>query len=162
MDGPAHRDADELLDIVDDEDCVVGHAPRGEATVRRLCHRAVAVRVRDGQGRQFVHRRTAAKLLFPSRYDMFVGGVVGAGESYDAVPAPTPLFTFRYESPEHLWWLRVYEVRCDQPVAPQPEEVAWHAFLTDEELERRLDEWEWVPEGLEAHHRAAGHPYPPQ
>ena len=176
MDGPAPRDADELLDIVDEEDRVVGQAQRGEATVRRLCHRAVAVRVRDARGRQFVHRRTAGKLLFPSRYDMFVGGVVGAGESYDdaarreaeeelgvtGLPAPTPLFTFRYESPEHLWWLRVYEVRCEQPVTPQPEEVAWHAFLTDEELERRLDEWDWVPDGLEAHRRAAGFTHPPQ
>ncbi|MGK5643301.1 NUDIX hydrolase, partial [Streptomyces sp. URMC 126] len=52
------------------------------------------------------------------------------------------------------------------PVNPQVEEVAWHAFLTDEELDRRLTEWEWVPDGLAAFHRlrarrtAPGEPRP--
>jgi hypothetical protein len=39
------------------------------------------------------------------------------------------------------------------PVAPQPEEVAWHAFLTQEELDARLPDLDWVPDGLEAYHR---------
>ncbi|MBH5334097.1 NUDIX domain-containing protein [Streptomyces pactum] len=159
--------ADELLDIVDEDDRVVGRAPRGEATARRLRHRCAFVLARDGAGRIFVHRRTARKLVFPSRYDMFVGGVVGAGESYDraalreaeeelgvsGLPAPEPLFRFRYETPEHAWWSAVYQVRCDLPVNPQREEVAWHAFLTPEELERRLTGWEWVPDGLDAYRR---------
>ncbi len=36
---------------------------------------------------------------------------------------------------------------------PQPEEVQWHAFLTEEEVEQRLDAWEWVPDGLAAYER---------
>ncbi len=75
--------ADELLDIVDEHDQVVGQAPRAEAYAHRLRHRCVFVLARDAAGRVFVHRRTARKLVFPSLYDMFVGGVVGAGESYD-------------------------------------------------------------------------------
>jgi uncharacterized protein YhfF/isopentenyldiphosphate isomerase len=165
----AARAAEELLDIVDENDQVVGRLPRGEATARGLRHRCAFVFVRDGEGRIFVHRRTPGKLVFPSMYDMFVGGVVGAGESYDdaalreaeeelgvsGLPRPAPLFSFLYEGSGadagHTWWSRVYEVRCDLPVSPQAEEVAWHAFLTEEELERRLPEWEWVPDGLEAY-----------
>ncbi|MER7794065.1 NUDIX domain-containing protein [Streptomyces sp. NPDC097640] len=161
--------ADELLDIVDERDQVVGQARRADAMARRLRHRTVFVLARDGAGRIFVHRRTAEKLVFPSLYDMFVGGVVGAGESYDTaalreaeeelgvsgLPAPTPLFSFLYDTPEHTWWSRIYEVRCELPVAPQAEEVAWHAFLSEEELARRLDEWEWVPDGVEAYRRLA-------
>lgn len=119
----------------------------------------------------FVHRRTAQKLVFPSLYDMFVGGVVGAGEAYDdaalreaeeelgvsGLPRPTPLFGFLYEgtgaAAGHTWWSRVYEVRCDLAVAPQVEEVAWHAFLTERELEDQLPRRAWVPDGLEAYHR---------
>jgi len=163
----AARSADELLDIVDERDRVVGQARRAEAYARRLRHRTAFVLVRDAADRIFVHRRTARKLVFPSAYDMFVGGVVGAGETYDeaarreaeeelgveGLPAPTPLFRFLYETPEHAWWSAVYEVRCDQPVHPQPEEVAWHAFLTETELEARLPEWTWVPDGLAAYHR---------
>lgn len=68
-------------------------------------------------------------------------------------PAPTPLFRFLYESPEHTWWSAVYEVRCAPPVDPQPEEVAWHTFLTEAELADRLAGWPWVPDGLAAYHR---------
>lgn len=75
--------ADEILDIVDENDVVVGQSPRGEAYARGLRHRCVFIQARDAGGRLFVHRRTPTKLVFPSLYDMFVGGVVGAGESYD-------------------------------------------------------------------------------
>jgi len=155
----------EILDIVDTHDRVVGTATRADATANRLRHRVAAVLVRDSHGRVFVHRRTATKSLFPSLYDMFVGGVVQAGETYAAaalreateelgvtgLPDPVPLFTFLYESPQHAWWTRVHEVRWDGPVRPQAEEVAWHAFLTAEELRRRLGEWEWAPDALEAY-----------
>ncbi|MCT2588884.1 NUDIX domain-containing protein [Streptomyces sp. N2-109] len=161
------RSADEVLDIVDEHDRVVGQAPRGEATARRLRHRSVSVRVRDPEGRIFVHQRTPVKLIFPSMYDVVVGGVVGAGESYDeaalreaeeelgvsGLPTPQWRCHFLYETPEHSWFLNVYEVVCPLPVAPQPEEVQWHAFLTDEELARRLPGWDVVPDGLECHRR---------
>ncbi|MEV4535992.1 NUDIX domain-containing protein [Asanoa sp. NPDC049518] len=165
-DQPA-RSADELLDIVDEHDRVVGQAPRQEAYTNRLRHRCVFVLVRDAEGRIFVHRRTARKLVFPSLYDMFVGGVVGAGESYDeaalreaeeelgvsGLPAPVLLFKFLYETSEHAWWSAVYETRCTSPVNPQADEVAWHAFLTVGEVERRLAEWTWVPDGMDAYRR---------
>ncbi|MFI5770705.1 NUDIX domain-containing protein [Streptomyces sp. NPDC051658] len=159
--------SDEILDIVDENDVVVGQAPRGEATARGLRHRCVFIEARDAEGRLFVHRRTPGKLVFPSRYDMFVGGVVGAGESYDeaalreaeeelgvsGLPRPEPLFKFLYEHAGHSWWSYVYQVRCELPVNPQVEEVAWHTFLTDDELARQIGDREWVPDGLAAYHR---------
>jgi hypothetical protein len=71
------------------------------------------------------------------------------------LPRPEPLFRFLYEAPETglSWWSAVYEVRCVLPVRPQVEEVAWHGFLTEEELAGRLGEWEWVPDGLAAWER---------
>ncbi|MFG2967155.1 NUDIX hydrolase [Streptomyces sp. NPDC048288] len=157
--------ADEILDIVDEHDQVIGQSPRGEAYARGLRHRCVFIQARDPAGRLFVHRRTATKLVFPSLYDMFVGGVVGAGESYDTaalreaeeelgvtgLPQPTFLFKFLYHNGTgQSWWCAVYEALCDLPVQPQVEEVAWHTFLTDEELTARLGDWEWVPDGLAA------------
>lgn len=101
---------------------------------------------------------------------MFVGGVVGAGEGYDeaalreageelgvsGLPRPAYLFKFLYDDGAgRTWWSAVYEVRCELPVRPQAEEVAWHAFLPEDEVERRLRPggWEWVPDGLEAYER---------
>ncbi|MER6270525.1 NUDIX domain-containing protein [Streptomyces sp900105755] len=157
--------ADEILDIVDENDQVIGTSPRGEAYARGLRHRCVFIQARDAAGRVFVHRRTPTKLVFPSLYDMFVGGVVGAGESYDdaalreaeeelgvsGLPRPAFLFKFLYDDGAgQSWWSAVYEVRCELPVRPQVEEVAWHDFLTEGELVSRLGEWEWVPDGLAA------------
>ncbi|MFE4173097.1 NUDIX hydrolase [Streptomyces sp. NPDC056909] len=172
--------ADEILDIVDENDRVVGQAPRGEIYAKGLRHRCVFVLVRDPEDRVFVHRRTAGKLAFPSLYDMFVGGVVGAGESYDdaalreaeeelgvsGLDRPVPLFPFRYDAEDgsFLESAYVYWVRCPLPVNPQVEEIAWHGFLTEAELERRLGEWEWVPDGLAAYERfrASRAPRPPR
>ncbi len=162
--------ADEIIDIVDENDRVVGRSPRGEAYARGLRHRCAFVLARDAEGRIFVHRRTPDKLVFPSLYDMFVGGVVGAGEDYaeaalreaeeelgvSGLPRPEYLFTFLYDDGAgRAWWSAVYEVRCELPVRPQAEEVAWHAFLPQAEVERRLaeGEWEWVPDGLAAYER---------
>ncbi|MEU3252016.1 NUDIX domain-containing protein [Streptomyces sp. NPDC006997] len=163
--------ADEILDVVDEQDRVVGQAPRGRVYAEGLRHRCVFIQARDADGRVFVHRRTATKLAFPSLYDMFVGGVVGAGETYDdaalreaeeelgvsRLPRPRFLFKFLYDGGGGgSWWSAVYDVRCDLPVSPQAEEVAWHAFLPEEEVERRLPEWRWVPDGLAAYQRLKG------
>ncbi|MFD8632967.1 NUDIX hydrolase [Streptomyces sp. NPDC059533] len=163
--------ADEVLDVVDRDDRVVGRARRGEVYAEGLIHRCVFVLARDAEGRVFVHRRTASKLVFPSYYDMFVGGVLGAGEGYaqaalreaeeelgvSGLPQPEPLFKFLYEGPGGAWWSYVHEVRCEGGVRPQESEVAWHAFLTEDELARRVagGEWPWVPDGLEAYRRLA-------
>ncbi|MBM7093657.1 NUDIX domain-containing protein [Streptomyces sp. S12] len=164
--------ADEILDIVDEHDRVVGRAPRGEVYARGLRHRCAFVLVRDAEDRVFVHRRTADKLVYPSLHDMFVGGVVGAGESYDdaalreaeeelgvsGLPRPAFRFSFLYDDGgARSWWSAVYEVRCELPVRPQAEEVAWYAFLPVPELRRRLGEWEWVPDGLAAWQRLEAH-----
>ncbi|WP_329122475.1 NUDIX hydrolase [Streptomyces sp. NBC_01353] len=165
--------AEEILDVVDENDEVVGQAPRAEVYARGLIHRCAFIHVRDAEDRIFVHRRTASKLVYPSLYDMFVGGVVGAGESYDeaalreaeeelgvtGLPRPEPLFRFLYDSGgvAGKWWSAVYEVRCTLPVHPQVEEVAWHAFLPEEEVTSRLGTWEWVPDGRAAYERLRAH-----
>ncbi|MEV8535069.1 NUDIX domain-containing protein [Streptomyces sp. NPDC051211] len=162
--------AEEVLDVVDRADRVLGQAPRGEVYARGLIHRCAFVLARDTGGRVFVHRRTASKLVFPSHYDMFVGGVLGAGEGYaeaalreageelgvTGLAPPQPLFKFLYEGPGGAWWSYVHEVRCEaDAVRPQVSEVDWHAFLTEEELAREVErgEWTWVPDGLEAYRR---------
>ncbi|MFE5938089.1 NUDIX hydrolase [Streptomyces sp. NPDC056470] len=161
--------AEEILDVVDENDEVVGRAPRAEVYARGLIHRCTFILVRDAEDRIFVHRRTPVKLVYPSMYDMFVGGVVGAGETYDdaalreaeeelgvsGLPRPEPLFRFLHDSGgvAGKWWSAVYQVRCELPVNPQVEEVAWHAFLPEAEVVARLGEWEWVPDGLAAYER---------
>jgi 8-oxo-dGTP pyrophosphatase MutT (NUDIX family) len=114
-----------MLDVVDADDRVIGQLPRAEVYARRLIHRCVFVLVRDRAGRVFVHRRTDGKLTYPGAYDMFVGGVVGAGETYDeaavreateelgvsASDVPRFRFRFHYRDASYgSWWSAVYEL----------------------------------------------------
>jgi isopentenyldiphosphate isomerase len=76
--------ADELVDIVDTQDRVLGQAPRKEVRARQLRHRAVYILLFNPAGQLFVHQRTASKDIYPDYYDVAFGGVVGAGEEVDS------------------------------------------------------------------------------
>jgi isopentenyldiphosphate isomerase len=78
---------EELFDIVDDSDRVVGQAPRAEAHARGLKHRAVHVLVFDAQGNLFIQKRAITKDTFPQRYDSSASGHVDCGEDYDTCAA---------------------------------------------------------------------------
>ncbi|MFJ8046219.1 NUDIX hydrolase [Kitasatospora sp. NPDC096147] len=161
---------DEILDVVDEHDAVIGTASRAEVYRRGLTHRCTFVLVRDPQDRVFVHRRAATKGYGPGAYDAFVGGVVGTGESYAEAAVreaeeelgvsgvvPRRLFNFLFSESGFSWFCDVWEARWDGPVQPQAEEIDWHGWLTDAELAERLTEWEFVPDGLEAYRRYLSH-----
>jgi isopentenyldiphosphate isomerase len=157
---------DELLDVVDEDDRVVGQATRREVRARRLLHRFSSILCLDSAGRLYVHRRTDDKDVYPGMYDTAAGGVLAAGETYleaarrelaeelgVAGPEPRFLFRHRYRGPENPSWSALFEVTWDGPVRPQASEIAWGSFLTMEELDARLQEWPFVPDGLEIFRR---------
>src|SRR5512136_1528088 len=128
---------DEMLDLVDDADRIIGRAPRRRVRAENLLHRGVGILVFNTAGELYVHQRTETKDVFPGMYDMFVGGAVGSGESYDAAASrevgeelgirgvtPEYLFTYRYEGPLNRCITHVYRVVYDGPITLQVEEVA--------------------------------------
>jgi 8-oxo-dGTP pyrophosphatase MutT (NUDIX family) len=157
---------DELLDVVDELDRVVGQATRREVRAGKLLHRFSSVLCRDPAGRLYVHRRTDDKDVYPGMYDMTAGGVLAAGETYlegarrelaeelgVVGPEPRFLFRHRYRGRENPSWSALFEVTWDGPVHPQASEIAWGAFLTLDELAARLEEWPFCPDGLEIFRR---------
>jgi 8-oxo-dGTP pyrophosphatase MutT (NUDIX family) len=152
----------ELVDVVDEEDRVVGTVTRREIRERGLLHRVAYVLVRNGAGEVLVHRRTETKDVNPGAYDVFAGGVCAAGESYDECArrevaeelgvtgvAPRFLFRHRYRGLDGQVWGAVYEVRWDGPVQPQEAEVAWTAWVSPVELRRMLAELPFCPDSRE-------------
>jgi len=79
MDGP-----EELFDVVDDQDAVVGRAPRREVHARGWRHRAVHVLVFNGAGELFLQKRAQSKDVAPGAWDSSASGHLAAGEDYDA------------------------------------------------------------------------------
>lgn len=77
-------DQDELLDVVDAQDRVIGVEKRSIVYQQNLSFRVVNGFVINSQGKFWIPRRTAHKKLFPLALDASVGGHVASGESYDA------------------------------------------------------------------------------
>ncbi|MGH7127781.1 MAG: NUDIX hydrolase [Planctomycetaceae bacterium] len=74
---------DELFDVVDAADRVIGQLPRSEVHRRGLLHRAVQVFVFNSRGELLIHRRSATKDECPLLWTSSASGHVAAGESYD-------------------------------------------------------------------------------
>jgi isopentenyldiphosphate isomerase len=157
---------EEIGVLVDDRDEVVGTMPRSSIRAKNLLHRGVAIVVRNPSGQIYVHRRTAGKDVFPGMYDMVVGGMVTAGESYEAAarrelseelgidPAElTPVLKHRYEGDRNNAWISLYEVTWAGPIHHQETEISWGAYMAVDDIVAKLDEWPFAPDHLEAFER---------
>ena len=78
-----HGPAEELFDVVDEQDRVVRQAPRSEVHARGLLHRAVHVFVFNSAGELLVQMRSEFKDEFPDCWTSSASGHLGAGETYE-------------------------------------------------------------------------------
>jgi ADP-ribose pyrophosphatase YjhB (NUDIX family) len=122
------RARNERVIIVDDDNAVVGSAPRHEMRTKRLPHRATFILVFDSDGRILVQKRTDTKDVYPGYHDLAAGGVVTDGESYEesafreaaeelgirGVPLEYQ-FDFYYQDPGNRCFGRVYSCVCEGP-----------------------------------------------
>jgi isopentenyldiphosphate isomerase len=150
----------EWVDVIDEAGRTVGRVRRREMRVRRLPHRCVYVLVFNRKGELFVHLRTATKDIYPSHWDVAVGGVLAAGETFDAgarrevgeelgIDAiPEPLFPFRYADAASVVQAMVYRLVHEGPFTLQPEEVVRGEFVPLEKVAERAARESFCPDGL--------------
>jgi len=93
---PHAANPDELFDVVDLDDRIVGQMPRRQVHAQKKLHRAVHVLVHDSNGHLFLQRRSLAKDTFPGCWDSACSGHVDAGEDYPVAA--------RRELGEELGW----------------------------------------------------------
>ena len=74
---------EEIFDVCDADDRVIGRAPRPHVHARGLLHRAVHVFVFNSRGELLVQRRSAAKDEFPLCLTSSASGHLSAGETYE-------------------------------------------------------------------------------
>jgi isopentenyl-diphosphate delta-isomerase type 1 len=75
---------EDIFDIVDARDRVIGSAPRSVIHAEKHRHRAVHLWLRDRQGRVLLQFRSRLKQNHPAVWDSSVSGHVDTGESYAA------------------------------------------------------------------------------
>jgi len=150
----------ELIDVIDDAGRTIGVATRAEMRAQRLPHRCVYVLVFNSRGELFVHLRTATKDIFPSHWDVAVGGVLVAGESFDegvrrevreelGLELDTEeLFPFDHEDEATVVQAMVYRAVNDGPFQLQAEEIVRGEFISLSEVPARAKVTPFCPDGL--------------
>jgi len=74
--------SEEILEIVDHEDCVIGTERRGIIHARGLMHRSAQVLLFNSTGELFLQKRSINKDEFPGLWDSSAAGHLAPGESY--------------------------------------------------------------------------------
>ena len=76
---------DEILDIVNEMDQVIGTCPRSMIYGKGLINfRVINGFLKNSLGQIWIPRRTSHKKLFPNHLDFSIGGHVKSGETYEA------------------------------------------------------------------------------
>jgi isopentenyldiphosphate isomerase len=156
----SHDAGQELVDIIDDQGRIVGTTTRQDMRARQLPHRCVYILVFNSRGELFIHLRTSTKDVYPSHWDVAVGGVLAAGESFDAgagrevleelgiVADLEPLFPYRYADTATRVVAMAYHLIHDGPFRLQPEEVVRGEFVSLAEVDARVSANPFCPDGL--------------
>lgn len=130
---------EDLLDVVDAGDRVIGVARRGDVHARGLLHRAVHILIFNLAGEMLLQKRSMQKDRHPGEWDSSASGHVDAGETYEAAA--------RRELREELGicvgtgdlaeigridagdeteqeFVRVYRLVSEGPFSPDPAEIS--------------------------------------
>lgn len=146
--------SEEILDLVDEHDQVIGQLSRREVHEKGLHNfRAAHGLVVNKEGKIWIPRRTATKKLHPNALDYSVAGHVEAGETYEA--------SFIRETGEELnidlsvvpWRLlgtltpsegaycfqTVYEIQYDSEPPYNPEDFSEANWMSPQEIIDRIE-----------------------
>lgn len=146
--------SEEIFDVVNERDEVIGQAPRREVHARGLWHRAVHVLVFNARGEVFLQKRSMLKDTAKGKWDSSASGHLDTGEDYDAcavrelreeiglAPAQPPRRVFKLDACPETGWEFCWVYRCagEGPFSLHPEEIERGDWFAPERVTR------WVAE----------------
>ncbi len=143
---------EDIFDVVNEHDEIIGREPRSVVHARGLRHRAVHVLVYNATGQIFLQKRSIAKDNDPGLWDSSCSGHVDSGESY-AVAAERELMEeigllvdepmeelFKIEASAGTGWefAVIYRTESEGPFTLCPEEIDEGRWFTPEEINNAL------------------------
>ena len=142
---------DEMFDVCDADDRVIGQARRADVHAQNLLHRAVHVWVLRSDGRLVAQRRSASKDQYPKSLTSSASGHLDSGEDYlsaavrelgEELGLSGVELRFAVKlpaSPDTAYEHTVlYTVQTDAPLIPDPGEVAGLEVFSKDELVQEL------------------------
>ena len=142
--------SEEIFDVVNERDEVIGRTPRREVHRLGLKHRAVHVLLFNARGELFLQKRSMTKDTFPGAWDSSASGHLDTGEDYDTCAvrevreelglelARVPQRLFKIDAcaetgQEFVW---VYRGESEGPFALHPEEIERGDWFAPETITR--------------------------
>jgi len=143
----------ELFDVVNANDEVIGQATRGEVHRRNLMHRSVHIFVFNSDGQLYLQKRSQTKDRHPGCYDSSASGHQDAGEDADTcacrelreelgLEADASLTRlFKIPASAETGWEHVtfYTLQTDAPPQPNPREIESGRFFTLAEVLQMIE-----------------------
>jgi isopentenyl-diphosphate delta-isomerase type 1 len=142
----------EILEIVDSHDKVIGTATRSEIHRRGLLHRAVHLFVFNPEGRIYIQRRSDSKDRHPGKLDSSAAGHVDPGETYErtAIRELEEELGIMAEVKEILRvpasektdneHVVLFDVMTEVEPSPNAEEIQWGGFMSREQVTQLMDD----------------------
>lgn len=144
--------SEEVFDVVNDRDEVIGRKPRSEIHRLKLKHRAVHVLVFNSKGELFLQKRSMKKDCFPGTWDSSASGHLDSGESYDACAVrelkeelgvdmanfPERLFKIEARPETGMEFVWVYRLHSEGPFKLHPEEIECGDWFSSAKLTQWL------------------------
>jgi len=141
---------EEIFDVVNERDEVIGRQTRSAVHRRGLMHRAVHVLVFNARGQVFLQKRSMKKDRQPGLWDSSASGHVDSGEDYDACAVrelreeiglvitqpPAGLFKLPASAEtdqEHVW---VYRCESEGPFTLHPDEIERGGWFAPSDVSR--------------------------
>ena len=145
---------DEIFDVVNERDEVIGRKPRREVHRDGDKHRAVHVLVFNKRGEIFLQKRSMSKDTFPGVWDSSASGHLDCGEDYDVCAVrevreeiglrldACPRRLFKIDAcadtgQEFVW---IYRCESEGPFVLHPEEIERGEWFASEFVTRWVNE----------------------
>jgi isopentenyl-diphosphate delta-isomerase len=155
---------DEILDLVDTDDNVIGTMERSKVYETGLNNfRVINAFIINDKGKLWIPRRTAWKRLFPLCLDVSIGGHVSSGESYEEAflrEAEEEIGLRLHESdyreiarltPEAHGvsaYMRVYEIRMNEVPGYNKRDFSEYYWLSPVQVLARIEKGEKAKDDL--------------
>ena len=154
---------EEYLDLVDENNNVIGKAPRSEVRRKNLPHRGTCIFIFNSKGEILITKRTVTKDVYPDLLEIGQGGAVSYGEEYEysakrevgeevgiSNPKLEYLFDFHWQDEYNNSFWKVYKCIYDGDIKMQPEEVEDFFFISVDKLNDMIENRpeKFTPDGI--------------
>jgi len=153
--------AEEYLDIVDENDNVIGKDTRDNVHKNFQIHRGIHVLVINSQGEILIQKRSPNKSYYPGYYDASVGAQVQSGESYEDAAARetkeelgfapeslTKICDYKSYSARQRENRRLFQCHSEGPIKFDPIELESVEFISSQKIQEMISAGQPFTEGF--------------